>query len=67
MNSMDESNREMAVKVELQRRNMNPDSLRDSIHDLHNKMQKISEEMTLIKAMIEDRTSGEKKRKEKLA
>ena len=40
---------------------MNPDSLRDSIHDLHNKMQKISEEMTLIKAMIEDRTSGGKK------
>ena len=63
MNSMDESNREMAVKVELQRRNMNPDSLRDSIHDLHNKMQKISEEMTLIKAMIEDRTSGEKKKR----
>ena len=61
MNSMDESNREMAVKVELQRRNMNPDSLRDSIHDLHKKMQKISEEMTLIKAMIEDRSSGKKK------
>ena len=45
---------------------MNPDSLRDSIHDLHKKMQKISEEMTLIKAMIEDRSSGEKK-KRKLA
>jgi voltage-gated sodium channel len=49
MNSMDESNREMAIKQELDRRKENPEAIRDGLHDLH-----LSNEMSVIKKMIED-------------
>jgi hypothetical protein len=55
MNSMEESNAEMAIRLELQRRKLNPEPLRDSMHDLHAEMEKISKEMTVIKAMLEEK------------
>ncbi len=55
MNSMEESNAEMAIRLELQRRKLNPEPLRDSMHDLHTEMEKISKEMTIIKAMLEEK------------
>ena len=55
MNSMEESNAEMAIRLELQRRKSNPEPLRDRMHDLHAEMEKISKEMTVIKAMLEEK------------
>jgi voltage-gated sodium channel len=54
MNSMDESNREMAIKQELDRRKENPEAIRDGLHDLHLKFEDLSNEMSVIKKMIED-------------
>ena len=52
---MEESNAEMAIRLELQRRKSNPEPLRDSMHDLHGEMEKISKEMAIIKAMLEEK------------
>ena len=54
MNSMDESNREMAIKQELDRRKENPEAIRDGLNDLHLKFEDLSNEMSVIKKMIED-------------
>ena len=54
MNSMDESNREMAIKQELDRRKENPEAIRDGLYDLHLKFEDLSNEMSVIKKMIED-------------
>ena len=54
MNSMDESNREMAIKQELDRRKENHEAIRDGLHDLHLKFEDLSNEMSVIKKMIED-------------
>ena len=54
MNSMDESNREMAIKQEMERRKQNPEAIRDGLHDLHAQVENLSQEMQLIKKMIED-------------
>ena len=55
MNSMDESNAEMKIKQELLRRKTNPQPLRDGIYDLHLQMEKISEEMEVIKKLLEEK------------
>ena len=54
MNSMDESNKEMAIQHELDRRKENPEAIRDGLHDLHIKVEDLSKEMSVIKKMIED-------------
>ena len=54
MNSMDESNKEMAIQQELNRRKENPEAIRDGLHDLHIKVKDLSKEMSMIKKMIED-------------
>ena len=54
MNSMDESNKEMAIQQELDRRKENPEAIRDGLHDLHIKVEGLSNEMSVIKKMIED-------------
>ncbi|MEC7801089.1 MAG: ion transporter [Verrucomicrobiota bacterium] len=54
MNSMDESNREMAIKQEMERRKQNPEAIRDRLHDLHAQVENLSQEMQVIKKMIED-------------
>ena len=55
MNSMDESNREMAIKQEMERRKQgNPEAIRDGLHDLHAQVENLSQEMQVIKKMIED-------------
>ncbi len=45
MNIMDVSSVEMAFRLEFQRRKLNPEPLRDSIHALHDEMEKISKEI----------------------
>ena len=55
MNSMGESNAEMKIKQELLRRKTNPEPLRDGIYDLHLQMEKISEEMEVIKKLLEEK------------
>lgn len=55
MNSMEESNAEMAIKQELLKRQSNPEPLRDGIHDLQSELEKISKEMNVIKKMLEDK------------
>ena len=42
MNSMDESNKEMAIQQELNRRKENPEAIRDGLHDLHIKVKDLS-------------------------
>ena len=54
MNSMDESNAEMAIKQEILKRETNLEALRDSMHDLQCEIEKISQEMKVIKKMIEE-------------
>jgi len=54
MNSMDESNKELAIQQELDRRKENPEAIRDGLHDLHIKVEDLSNEMSVIKKMIED-------------
>ena len=55
MNSMDESNAEMSIRQEIERRKSSPEPLRDGLHDLHNRMEEISSEMKIIKHMLEDK------------
>ena len=55
MNSMDESNAEMKIKQELIRRKTNPEPLRDALHDLQVQMTKITEEMHVIKKLLEEK------------
>jgi voltage-gated sodium channel len=56
MNSMDESNEEISIKQEIERRKNMPEPVRDGLHDLHNRMEELSSEMKIIKKMIEDQT-----------
>ena len=53
MNSMDESNAEMATKLEIEKRKNNPEPIRDSIHDLQARLEDISSELKVIKKMLE--------------
>ena len=55
MNSMDESNAEMSMKQEIERRKDNPEPVRDSLHDLQSKMENLSSELKIIKKMIEEK------------
>ena len=56
MNSMEESNAEMAVKQEIERRKIKPEPFRDGLHDLQNRMEELSKEMRVIKKMIEEKS-----------
>ena len=60
MNSMDESNEEISIKQEIERRKTQPEPVRDGLHDLHNRMEELSSEMKIIKKMIEDQTQSSK-------
>ena len=60
MNSMDESNKEMAIQQEMDRRKENPEAVRDGLHDLHSRMEELSSEMQIIKKMIEEQDSTSK-------
>lgn len=60
MNSMDESNKEMAIQQEMERRKENPAAVRDGLHDLHNRMEELSSEIQIIKKMIEEQDSTSK-------
>jgi len=60
MNSMDESNEEISLKQEIERRKNKPEPVRDGLHDLHNRMEELSSEMKIIKKMIEDQTQSSK-------
>jgi len=60
MNSMDESNEEISIKQEIERRKNQPEPVRDGLHDLHNRMEELSSEMKIIKKMIEDQTQSSK-------
>ena len=51
MNSMDESNEEISIKQEIERRKNKPEPVRDGLHDLHNRMEELSSEMKIIKKM----------------
>ena len=62
MNSMDESNKEISIREEMNRRNKNPEPIRDSMHDLHEQMEKLSKEMHVIKKMIEEQNSSKRKK-----
>ena len=54
MNSMDESNAEMSVKQEIERRKKQPEPVRDSLHDLQSQMEELTSEIKVIKKMIEE-------------
>ena len=56
MNSMDETNSEMALRRELDLRRDNPDPLRDGIDDLHKSMEELAAEMKVVKALLEEKT-----------
>ena len=58
MNSMDESNREMSIKQEMERRKQNTEAIRDGLHDLHAQVENLSQEMQVIKKMIEDQNKS---------
>ena len=58
MNSMDESNAEMKIKQELIRRKTNPEPVRDALHDLQVQMAKITEEMHVIKKLLEKKPAN---------
>jgi len=60
MNSMDESNEEISIKQEIERRKTQPEPVRDGLHDLHNRMEELSSEMKIIKKMIEDQAHSSK-------
>ena len=60
MNSMDESNEEISIKQEIERRKNKPEPVRDGLHDLHNRMEELSSEMKIIKKMIEDQAHSSK-------
>ena len=56
MNSMDESNKEMAIRQEMEKRKQNPEAVRDGLHDLHAQIEDLSREMQVIKNMIEEQS-----------
>lgn len=58
MNSMDESNKELAIQQEMERRKQNPEAIRDGLHDLHEQVENLAKEMQIIKKMIEDQKKG---------
>ncbi len=59
MNSMDETNSEMALQYEIDRRRERPDPIRDGIDDLHKRLEELSSEMKVVKKMLEDqKTQG---------
>ena len=60
MNSMDESNEEISIKQEIERRKTQPEPVRDGLHDLHNRMEELSSEIKIIKKMIEDQAHSSK-------
>jgi len=60
MNSMDESNAEMSLKQEIERRRNSPEPVRDGLHDLQTRMEDLSSEMKIIKKMIEDQNLPKK-------
>ena len=60
MNSMDESNEEISIKQEIERRKNKPEPVRDGLHDLHNRMEELSSEIKIIKKMIEDQAHSPK-------
>ena len=61
MNSMDESNKEMSIQQEMERRKQNPEAIRDGLHDLHAQVENLSQEMQVIKKMIEDQNKSSSK------
>jgi len=60
MNSMDESNQEMSIKQEIDRRRNNPEPVRDGLHDLHLRMEELSSEISIIKKMLEEQADSSK-------
>ena len=60
MNSMDESNAEMSIKQEIEKRKSNPEPVRDGLHDLQNRMEELSSELKVIKKMIEQTNHSSK-------
>lgn len=60
MNSMDESNAEMSIKQEIERRKTHPEPVRDGLHDLHQRLEELSGEMKVIKKMIEENNHNAK-------
>jgi voltage-gated sodium channel len=60
MNSMDESNAEMSIKQEIEKRKSNPEPVRDGLHDLQNRMEELSSELKVIKEMIEETNHSSK-------
>ena len=56
MNSMDESNKEIAIQQEINRREENPDAIRDGLQDLQGKVEILSEEISVIKEMIKNQS-----------
>ena len=60
MNSMDESNAEMSIKQEIEKRRNNPEPVRDGLHDLQNRMEELSSELKVIKKMIEETNHSSK-------
>ena len=57
MSSMDESHAEMAVQKEIDRRKDKPEPIRDGIDDLHKQLENLSQEMHVIKKMLENQQS----------
>ena len=57
MNSMDESHSEMNIQKEINRRKDNPEPIRDGIDDLHKQLESLSQEMRVIKKMLENQQS----------
>ena len=53
MNSMDESNAEMSINQEIEKRKSNPEPIRDGLYDLQKRMEELSGEIKVIKKMIE--------------
>jgi voltage-gated sodium channel len=60
MNSMEESNAEMSIKQEIEKRRNNPEPVRDGLHDLQNRMEELSSELKVIKKMIEETNHSSK-------
>jgi len=60
MNSMDESNAEMSIKQEIEKRRSKPEPVRDGLHDLQNRMEELSSELKVIKKMIEETNHSSK-------
>jgi voltage-gated sodium channel len=57
MSSMEESHAEMAIQKEIDRRKETPEPIRDGIDDLQKRLEEISNEMHVIKKMLENQKS----------